>query len=97
MENFIFCAVFISLDYYKLYYKMEQSSYDLLFRNHCLKNVRIWSYSGLYFPAFGLNTERYGVVLLIRSKCGKIRTRITLNRDTFHSVNIYKTDRIAIK
>ena len=24
-----------------------------------LKNVRIWSYSGPYFPAFGLNTERY--------------------------------------
>ena len=66
-------------------------------RAHCVKNVRIWSYSGPYFPAFGLNTERYGVFLLIRSKCGKIRTRITLNRDTFHSVNIYKTDRIAIK
>ena len=24
--------------------------------NHCVKSVRIWSYSGLYFPAFGLNT-----------------------------------------
>ena len=97
MENFIFCAVFISLDYYKLYYKMEQSSDDLLFCNHCLKNVRIWSYSGPYFPAFGLNTERYGVFLLIQSQCEKIRTRITLNRDTFHAVNIYKIDRIAIK
>ena len=27
----------------------------------CLKSVRIWSYPGLHFPAFGLNTERYGV------------------------------------
>ena len=23
---------------------------------HCVKSVRIWSYSGPYFPAFGLNT-----------------------------------------
>ena len=28
---------------------------------HCIKSVHIWSYSGPYFPAFGLNTERYGV------------------------------------
>ena len=27
----------------------------------CLKNVPIRSFSGPYFPAFGLNTERYGV------------------------------------
>ena len=27
----------------------------------CIKSVRIWSYSDPYFPAFGLNTERYGV------------------------------------
>ena len=27
---------------------------------HCMKSVRIWSFSGPYFPAFGLNTERYG-------------------------------------
>ena len=26
-----------------------------------MKSVRIWSYSGLHFPAFGLNTERYSV------------------------------------
>ena len=30
---------------------------------HCVKNVRIRSYSGPYFPTFGLNTERYGVSL----------------------------------
>ena len=29
-------------------------------------------FSGLYFPAFGLNTERH---VRIQSKCGKIRTR----------------------
>ena len=43
-------------------------------------------FSGPYFPAFGLNTERYGVFLLIQSKCGKIRTRKTLNTDTFHAM-----------
>ena len=31
-------------------------------------------FSGLYFPAFGLNTERYGVSLRIQSECGKTRT-----------------------
>ena len=51
-----------------------------------LKSVRIRSYSGPYFPAFGLNTERYSVSLRIQSECGKIRTRITPNTDTFHAV-----------
>ena len=53
---------------------------------HCVKNVRIRSYSGPYFPAFGLNTERYEVSLFSQSKCGKIRTRITPNKDNFHAV-----------
>ena len=32
----------------------------LLLSTHCVKSVRIRSYSGPLFPAFGLNTERYG-------------------------------------
>ena len=28
---------------------------------HCVKSVRIRSYSGPYFPAFGLNTEYLSV------------------------------------
>ena len=32
-------------------------------------------FSGPYFPAFGLNTERYFVSLRIQSECRKIRTR----------------------
>ena len=55
--------------------------------SHCVKSVRIRSYSGPYFPAFGLNTERYGVSLRIQSECGKMRTTITLNTDTFHAVS----------
>ena len=29
--------------------------------SHCVKNVRIRSYSDPHFPAFRLNTERYSV------------------------------------
>ena len=32
-------------------------------------------FSGPYFTAFGLNTERYGVSLCIQFKYGKILTR----------------------
>ena len=41
------------------------------------KSVRILTFSGLYFPIFGLITEWY----LIQSEYGKIRTS---NTDTFH-------------
>ena len=54
--------------------------------SHCVKSVRIRSYSGPYFPAFGLNTERYSVSLRTQSECGKIWTRITPNADTFYAV-----------
>ena len=36
--------------------------------------------SGPYLPAFGLKS------LHIQTKCGKIRTRKTLNKETFHAV-----------
>ena len=38
---------------------------------HCVKSVRIRSFSGPYFPAFGLNTERYQVFLCIHPNAGK--------------------------
>ena len=53
---------------------------------HCVKIIHIRSYSGPHFPAFGRNTESYGVCLPIQSKCGKIRPRITPNTDTFFPV-----------
>ena len=34
---------------------------------HCVKSVRIRSFSGPYFQAFGLNMERYGVSFLFKS------------------------------
>ena len=46
--------------------------------NHCMEIVRIRSFSGPYFPAFG--SVRYGV---FSPNVGKIRTRKTPNTDTF--------------
>ena len=36
-----------------------------------MKSVRIQSFSRPYFPAFGMNTERYAVSLRIQSECRK--------------------------
>ena len=55
-------------------------------RLHFVKKVRIQSFSGLYFLAFGLTTVRYLKSLRIQSKCGKIRIRKTLNADSFFPV-----------
>ena len=38
---------------------------------HCVKSIGIRRFSGPYFPAFGLNTERSEVSPRIQSKCGK--------------------------
>ena len=59
------------------------------FLAYCVKNIRIRSYSGPHFPAFGLNTERYPISLRIQSECGKIWTRITPNTDIFCTVGIF--------
>ena len=54
---------------------------------HCMKNVRIRSYSSPHFPALGLNTDK----LRIQSKCGKMWTRIDPNMDTFYAVVVFTT------
>ena len=41
--------------------------------NHCVKSVRIRSYSGPHFPIFGLNSERYSVSLVFSPNTGKCR------------------------
>ena len=43
---------------------------------HCVKSVRIWSYSGPYFPALGLNTE--------------IKSKLTESKLTLYKVRIYE-------
>ena len=57
---------------------------------HCVKNVRIRSFSGPYFPAFGLNTEICKANLRIKSGCRKIRTKKTPNTDTFYAAYIHQ-------
>ena len=60
---------------------------------YCVKSVRIRSFSGPYFPAFGLNTERYSV-LCISPYSVRMREnteQITPNTDTFHAVIISTT------
>ena len=51
-----------------------------------MKSVHIRSYSGPYFPTFGLNTERYSVSLRIQSDTGKYEPEITPHLDTSHTV-----------
>ena len=58
---------------------------NLANNKHCIKSVRIRSFSSPHFPPFGLDTERYGVSLHIQSQCGKVRTRKTPNTATFHA------------
>ena len=64
---------------------------------HCVKSVRIRSYSGPHFPAFGLNTIRYSVSLRIQSKCGKMQTRVTPNTHTFYAVPVINFFQVIIK
>ena len=44
-------------------------------RQHCVKSVQIRSFSGPYFPVFGLNTQIYSINFRIESEYEKIRTR----------------------
>ena len=39
---------------------------------HCVRSVRIRSFSGPYFPTFGLKTERYSVFSRIQTENGEI-------------------------
>ena len=52
------------------------------FRKKCPHSELFWS----VFPTFGMNTERCRVSVRIQCECGKMRTRITPNMDSFHAV-----------
>ena len=65
---------------------------------HCVKTVRIRSYSGPYFSALGLNTERFGVSLRIQSECGEIRSVNSVNvRKNFATLKIFTLRKRARK
>ena len=65
-------------------------SYAVHVKYHYVKNVCIRSFFSSYFPAFGLNTERYSVFVYIQSLCAKIRTKKIPNTDTFHAVYLIR-------
>ena len=48
---------------------------------HCVKGVRIWSFSGPHFPIFGLNTERYTVLysVLLRIYLFTVKKKVLHN------------------
>ena len=52
---------------------------------YCVKSVRIRSFSGPYFPAFGLNISPYSVRMRENTE------QKTPNTDTFHAVIISTT------
>ena len=55
-----------------------------------MKSAQILSFYGIYFPAFGLNTEIYKGSLRIQSEYRKTRTRKTFpNSNTFDAVKSY--------
>ena len=41
-----------------LFVKRKHDYIVITIKDHCVKSVRIRSYSGTHFPAFGLNTEK---------------------------------------
>ena len=53
---------------------------------HCVGDVRIRSYSGPYFPTFGLSAGARGVPLRIQSGVGGMRAGIAPNTYTFYVV-----------
>ena len=75
--------------------KFQLHGYSGAFPNftlHCVKNVRIRSYSGLHFSRIFPHSDwiwrdrKY--LSLFSPKAGKMPTRITPNLDTFYAVNV---------
>ena len=77
----IICSKTLALVVERLFCKCETT--------HCVKSVRNRNFSGPYFPAFGLNTERYSVSLRIQSKYGETLAKKISNTDTFHAVTFF--------
>ena len=72
------CWCLRHIDYSKIYFHE---------RLHGVKSVQIRSFSGPYFPVFGVNTES----LRIQSKYGKYGPEKTPYLDTFHAVLAHQT------
>ena len=84
-----YCLIHVSFKSFDLIYPwtfITVKNWKISYNFHCVIGVHIRSYSGPHFSAFGLNMERYCVSLRIQSECGKIRTGITRNTDSFFVV-----------
>ena len=57
MESFIFYEVPCKATAPLVFIKQKHWVFLERYMTHCVKSVRIRSFSGLYFPAFGLNTN----------------------------------------
>ena len=61
---------------------------------HCVKSVRIRSYSGPHVSHISLIRTEYGRIspylVRLRENAGKMRTRITPNTYTFYAVKIFQ-------
>ena len=60
------------------YLKPDKPKIDIQLRWHCVKSVRIWSYSGPHFCHILLYSVR------MRENTEKMRTTITPNTETFY-------------
>ena len=62
------------------YLKPDKPKIDIQLPWHCVKSVRIWSYSGPHFSRIFLYSVR------MRENTGKMRTTITPNTETFYAL-----------
>ena len=66
---------------------MNSARFALPSVEHYVKSVHIWSFSGLYFPAFGRHARKYGPEKLqIRSLFTYWNTTVFVNLDIPSSV-----------
>ena len=73
-------SLLVYVQHWSIFTAIFKTAINFICQIHCVKSVRIWSFSGPHFPHLDLkkrdNTDT----------CGKIRARKTPNTDTFHTV-----------
>ena len=63
---------------------MQLSSCIFVIGKYCVKRVPTQSFSGTYFPAFGLNTEIYRVILAVKYLFNVNRSAVTIFPKKIH-------------
>ena len=93
ISNFLLLCHLFKVERTTLLNDIKDIDERIISDNHCVKSVRIRSYSAPHFPAFGLNTEYLSV---FSPNGGKFWSRITPNTDTFYAVNTSILDQILL-